>query len=219
MNSVHNIFIVDDHQIFREALSSVIFLTNNFKVSGEAENGEAFLKVMDSHYSDIILMDINMPGIDGISTSIKALEKYPDMKIIALTTFCDEIRYYNMIRSGISGCILKESGSDELARALITVISGRKYFPSGLLSHIISSSEAYNHTLNRLLKYDEAFSEMEKEILSMVCKGYSNSIISEKLSISQRELNICKTDLMNRTGSKNLTRLVVFAIKNNLVEV
>jgi DNA-binding NarL/FixJ family response regulator len=124
----HKVFLVDDHKLFREGLAFVISQMNGFEVVGEASNGYAFLQVVDNLDVDIVLMDISMPGLDGITTSAMALIKRPDLKIIALTMFSDEEYYYKMVQTGVYGYILKESGKDELDIALNTVVAGNHYF-------------------------------------------------------------------------------------------
>jgi DNA-binding NarL/FixJ family response regulator len=135
MKKWYKIFLVDDHKIFREALTFRISQMKGFKVAGEASSGNAFLAMLDNLDIDIVLLDISMPGIDGIVTASMALEKNPDLKIIMLTMFSDEGYYYRMIQTGVMGYVPKESGSDELETALNAVISGKSYFPTASPSH------------------------------------------------------------------------------------
>ena len=128
MKRNHKIFLVDDHKLFRESLAFVISQMNGFEVVGEASNGYEFLEAVGTLEVDIVLMDISMPGLDGIATTNLALAKQPDLKIIVLTMFSDEENYYKAIQTGASGYILKESGKDELDIALHAVISNETYF-------------------------------------------------------------------------------------------
>ncbi len=219
MNDVCKIFIVDDHKIFREGLEFVISQMEGFKVVGEAADGKAFLDMIDTVDADIVLMDINMPGIDGITASARAIEKKPGLKIIALTMFCDEEYFHKMIQSGVTGYILKESGKDELTSALKTVAAGENYFSQKLLRNIILNLNTTKTFKVPSGKQEIKLTPRETEILKLICQGLSNSEISEKLSLSPRTIEGHKSNLISKTGVRNSVSLVMFALKNNLVDL
>jgi DNA-binding NarL/FixJ family response regulator len=216
----YKIFLVDDHKLFRDGLDFVISGMKDFEVIGEASNGKAFLEVLENLKVDIVLMDVSMPGLDGIETTVKALEKCPDLKILALTMFCDEEYYYKMIQAGVSGYILKESGKEELAKALNAIIIGENYFSQKLLRNIIfnlNSAKAFKGPANRW--QDIKFTQRETEILKLVCQGLTNAEISDKISLSPRTVEGHKSNLISKTGVKNSVSLVTFAVRNHLVEL
>ena len=205
--------------MFREGLKFVISQMDGIEVVGEASSGNEFLEMIDNLSVDLVLMDISMPGLDGITATAKALEKKPDLKIIALTMFCDEEYYYKMIQAGVSGYILKESGKDELANAINTVIKGENYFSQKLLKNIIM-----NLNRDKGLKYPAQKDEIkltprETEILKLICLGLSNTEISEKLFLSLRTIEGHKSNLIRKTGVRNSVSLVMYALKNNLVDI
>ena len=215
----HKIFLVDDHKLFREGLAFVISQMKGFEVVGEASNGKMFLEMADIYDIDIVLMDISMPGLDGIDATMKALEKHPNLKVIALTMFCDEEYYYKMIQAGVSGYILKESGKEELESALNTVITGENYFSQKLLRNIIlnlNNTKAFNKPSNR---HEIKLTQRETEVLKLICQGLSNAEISEKISLSLRTVEGHKSNLIGKTGVKNSVSLVMFALKNHLVDL
>jgi DNA-binding NarL/FixJ family response regulator len=215
----YKIFLVDDHKLFREGLSFVISQMKGFEVAGEASNGKAFLELSENLDVDIVLMDISMPGLDGIESTIKAMEMHPDLKIIALTMFCDEEYYYKMIQAGVSGYLLKESGKEELEIALNTVISGENYFSQKLLRNIIlnlNNTKAFTKQINR---QEIKLTRRESEILKLICQGLSNAEISEKISLSLRTVEGHKSNLISKTGVKNSVSLVMFALKNHLIDI
>lgn len=129
MKGEYNLLIVDDHKIFREGLSFVISHMKGFKVVGEVSDGYSFLELLDNLDVDIVLIDISIPGIDGITATAKALKKHPDLKVIVSSMYNSREYYSKMIQAGVSGYLLKESGKDELAKALNTVIAGGKNYP------------------------------------------------------------------------------------------
>jgi DNA-binding NarL/FixJ family response regulator len=218
LKDTYKIFIVDDHKIFREGLVFMISKMKGFEVVGEASNGKAFLDMIDNLDADIVLMDISMPGIDGIEATTRVLEKRPDLKIIALTMFCDEEYYYKMIQAGVSGYILKESGKDELATALNTVITGENYFSQKVLHNILMNMNNPKSSKKAATTQDMKLTRREIEVLTLICQGLSNAEISDKLSLSLRTIEGHKSNLFSKTGVKNSISLVMYAMKNNLVE-
>jgi len=189
-----------------------------FEVVGEASNGKAFLEMIDNLEVDIVLMDISMPGVDGIAATTQVLEKHPDLKIIALTMFCDEEYYYKMIQAGVSGYILKESGKDELATALNTVITGENYFSQKILHNIIVNLNSAKTFKKATGSQDIKLTRRETEVLALICQGFSNAEISDKLCLSLRTIEGHKSNLFSKTGVKNSISLVMFAMKNHLVD-
>jgi DNA-binding NarL/FixJ family response regulator len=219
MKSTHKILIVDDHKLFREGLSFVISQMNGFQVVGEAANGHKFLEMIDELEADIVLMDISMPGIDGVTATTRAMEKYPNLKIIALTMFSDKEYYNKMVKAGVSGFLLKESGKEELARAFKAVLNGEKYFSQKLLHNIILNANISKPQLRPDIHNDINLTLLESEILKLICHGLSTTQISDKLSLSIRAIEGYKSDLLTKTGAKNSINLAVFAMKNKLVEI
>jgi DNA-binding NarL/FixJ family response regulator len=205
--------------MFREGLNFVISQMEGFEVVGEASSGSEFLEMLDTLTFDLVLMDISMPGLDGIAATAKALEKKPDLKIIALTMFCDEEYYYKMIQAGVSGYILKESGKDELANAINTVIKGENYFSQKLLKNIIMNLNRDKSLKNPVQKNEIKLTPRETEILKLICLGLSNAEISEKLFLSLRTIEGHKSNLIRKTGVRNSVSLVMYALKNNLVDI
>ena len=122
------IIIVDDHQIFRQGIKSIITLENIATVIGEASNGDEFLKLLTHLKPDLVLMDIDMPVMNGLIASEKALEIMPDLKIIAFAMFGDEEYFIRMIELGVVGYILKSSDISELEKAINVIMKGEKYF-------------------------------------------------------------------------------------------
>lgn len=217
MKEEYNILIVDDHKIFREGLSFVISQMKGFKVIGEASNGREFLEMIDNMDVDIVLMDISMPGLNGIDATARAVEIHPDLRIIALSMFCDREYYHQMIEAGASGYILKESGKEELSKALNSVVAGEKYFSQKLLHNLIMHSN--NSKESDAAKPGKTnLTSAESELLKMICQGLSNMEISEKMSISLRAVEGYKTDLITKTGVRNPVGLAVYALKNHLLE-
>jgi DNA-binding NarL/FixJ family response regulator len=219
MEGIIKIIIVDDHKLFREGLNYVVSQMDGFEIVGEASSGKDFLEMIDSIDVDIVLMDICMPDIDGIETTAKAVEKRPNIKIVALTMFCDEEYYYKMIQAGVSGYILKESGKEELETAIHAVAAGENYFSQKLLHNIIKNlhnSKTFKVPVN---SNEIKLTSRETEILKLICQGLSNSEISDRISLSPRTVEGHKSNLISKTGVKNSVSLVIYALKNHLIDI
>jgi len=202
--------LVDDHQLFRSGINFIISDTEDIEIAFEASNGQEFLDFLDQYQPDIVLMDINMPVVDGVEATQKALEKFPDLKVLVLSMF-GEVEYYNtMIDLGVKGFILKDIDNDELIDAIRKVQNGGSYFSQELLLQLIKSKPEGE---------DVDLTRREKEVLELICSGNSNQEISEKLFISQRTVERHRSSLLFKTESKNSVSLVVYAIKNGLVKI
>ena len=134
-----DIIIVDDHLIFRQGLKSLITSENFARVIGEASNGKEFIELLKRLKPDLVLMDIDMPHMNGMEATQKAMELLPELKVIAFTMFSDEEYYYKMIDLGVKGFILKSSGINELEKAIQDVMMGESYFSNELLRKIINN--------------------------------------------------------------------------------
>src|ERR1035437_4324726 len=132
-----SIIIVDDHRMFRESLIDILSIKNIAKVIGEASNGLELVALLEKLKPNIILMDVAMPEMDGIEAAKKALEKYPDSKVIALSSFGDEKYYYSMLEAGAKGFVIKNAGIVELQNAIVEVAKGGNWFSGELIQKIV----------------------------------------------------------------------------------
>jgi len=208
------IIIVDDHHLFRNGLRLLLESIPDFEITGEASNGVELLKVMDGTEADIILMDINMPVMDGIDATVQVLKKNPDIRVIALSMYGEEDYYYKMTDAGARGFLLKDSDISEVKEAIYTVRRGGTYFSQQLLQNVIQKikhreSETKVATLSR----------REKEILEKICEGLSNQEIANALFISKRTVDKHRANLLEKTNSKNTASLILYAIKNKLIKI
>ncbi|MCX7987011.1 MAG: response regulator transcription factor [Bacteroidales bacterium] len=204
------IFIVDDHKLFRDGLKYILQESGEIEVVGEASDGKEFLELLQYIVPDLVLMDISMPGMNGVDASKIALEKYPDLKILVLSMFGDDAYYNSMIEIGVKGFILKDCDASELKEAIKSVLSGKNYFSQELLLKLIRDrNEAPTIKLSR----------REREVLEYICKGYSTMQISEALHISHRTVERHRASLLEKTNSSNSISLAIFAIKNNLIHL
>ncbi|MGB9693316.1 MAG: response regulator transcription factor [Fervidobacterium sp.] len=211
------VVLVDDHVMFREALKSLLEQENIAEVIGEAGDGSEFLDLIDKVHPDVVLMDIDMPRMNGIEATQKAIEKKPELKILILSMFGDESYYKNLIIAGARGFILKTSGKRELENGILSVFHGDNFFSVDLLRKVLININSIKETNSLIEQLD--LSDREMETLRLICNGYSNFEIAEKMFVSVKTVEFYKSKLLQKTNSKNTVNLVLFAIKNNLVSV
>lgn len=214
MTNKIKVFLVDDHNLFREGLK--FLLSNNSFISEihEAENGKDLLENVLKVKPDIILMDIEMPVMNGIEATKETLKIYPKTKIIALSMYGNENFYSEMIDAGAKGFLLKNSKFEEVQKAIIDVNEGKNYFSPEILEVIIKN---LNKTKSK--KKNTDLTEREIEILYNICKGLSNREIADYLYISKRTVDKHRENVLLKTQSKNTAELVIYAIKNEIFEV
>lgn len=210
------IVLVDDHTLFRTGLAGLLSQRDGFDVVADYGSGEEFLAALESLEVDVVFMDISMPGIDGAETTRRALEIRPELKIITLSMYGDDHYYTRMVVSGASGFLLKDSEIDEVYAAVESAMAGDSYFSSALLGSLTRNMSV----LNALSPNEEdELSDREMEILVEVCRGLSNQEIADKLFISKRTVDKHRANILEKTGCRNTANLVVYAIKNHLVEI
>jgi DNA-binding NarL/FixJ family response regulator len=211
------VFIVDDHPMFRDGLRFLLSKNEKYEVIGEAENGVEFLEKIEMQLPDIVLMDISMPEMDGIQATKEVMKTHPELKVLALSMFGEEEYYYKMIHAGVSGFILKESGSVDLEQGITEVLNGGNYFSSELLQNVIpkfGAPEKANPETN-----DIDFTENEMEILKMICNGASGHEISKKMNMELSSVELTTSSLLEKTNVGSTVDLIMFAIKNNIIEI
>jgi len=213
MEKIH-IIITDDHQLFRNGLKILLNSFPDFEVTGEASNGEEFVNLLKNTKAEIALMDINMPEMDGIEATRRGLRINPEINIIALSMYGEEEYYYKMIDAGARGFLLKDSNINEVREAILTVIRGGSYFSQKLLYNVI---QKIKHQENEIKAAH--LSKREKEILVKICEGLSNQQIADALFISKRTVDKHRANLLGKTNSKNTASLILYAIRNRLIEI
>jgi DNA-binding NarL/FixJ family response regulator len=211
-----NIFLVDDHRLFREGLKLLLKNLEEVNEVWEAENGQEFLNRLTEKQPDLVLMDIEMPVMNGIDATLQALVLYPDLKIIALSMFGDEEYFQKMIDAGACGFLMKNSDFTEVRRAVTNVLQGNNYFAEEILYRFINKFRTKQSAPE---EEEVTLSDREKEVLMLICKGLSNQDIAEQLFISKRTVDHHRASLMTKTNTNNAASLVIYAVKHKLIEI
>ena len=213
--------LTDDQLLFRQGLASLITSVPGFELVMEADNGIDCLEKLSqlSDTPDVILIDMEMPGMDGIELNGELHKKYPAIKVIVLSVHANERLIARTIEAGASGYLVKNCNKEELITAIKTVISNGFYIHTQVLQAIQHQAGKKNKALKNVSHVDIDLTEREKEILILICKEFTNEEIAEKLFISVRTVEGHRNNLLAKTGCRNTAGLVVFAVKNQLVEM
>ena len=210
-----NLLIADDEEVICTGLQKMVLefegLVNEAFV---AFNGLEALELARAARPEILLVDIDMPVMDGIEATERALAEHPDEKIITLSMHAEETFYFRMVEAGAKGFILKSADLDEVVAAIHVVCEGGSFFSQELLQHLVGSLKTSRHD-----QPEELLSDREKEILLLICKGLSNQEIGDRLFISKRTVDKHRANILEKTGCKNTANLVVWAIKNSVVAI
>jgi DNA-binding NarL/FixJ family response regulator len=209
-----SLILVDDHQLFREGMQLLLSNLDYVNEVKLAANAHELYQLLENFSPDIIFMDIGMPGTDGIEACEQVLKLYPDTNIIALSMYGEEDYYTRMIEAGSKGFILKNSGIDDVEASMKNVMAGKNYFSQEILSGLLNSINRKNQP-----QKNTGLSERETEVLYQICKGLSNQEIADVLHISKRTVDKHRENILSKSGTKNTAGLVMYAIKNGVVEV
>ncbi len=214
------ILIVDDHEVVRDGLKNILTSLDNISIAGEAGNGEDAVKMYSTLKPDLVIMDISMPGMNGIEATRVIKEKDPDARILILTMHDNQEYLNQIIRSGAKGFILKNTDKEELLDAVRTVASGDNFFSKDISKLIIDN---YIRTAKETEKSD-AYKEVpltkrEIEILKLIASGYSNQEIANILYISYNTVDTHRKNIMHKLSIKNTAGLVRYAIEKGLISL
>lgn len=213
-----NVVITDDHKLFRKGIAALLSDFDFVNEIGEAGNGIELLDKIESLESppDLILLDVRMPEMDGIEAQKLVREKYPEIKIIILSMEDDEQIVLHLIEQGVNGYLLKNADPDEMEMAIKKVISEGYYF-SQEFSQLIVKNVVRKKT--NKFELEQELTAKELQVLELICKQFTANESADKLNLSVRTIEGYRRKLLEKTKSKNLAGLVVFALKNNLVIV
>jgi two-component system, NarL family, response regulator DegU len=221
-----NVIIIDDHKLFREGIKRILDFEENLEVIAEGANGEEAIELVQQHQADIILMDINMPRINGIEATQKLIERYPDLKIIILSIHDDENYVTRVLNMGARGYLLKEMDADTLIEALKVVAAGGAYLHPKIADNLIKefrrlsvNEDLYKKQEIEIQRPLHLLTRRECEVLQMLADGKSNRAIGEALYISEKTVKNHVSNILQKMSVNDRTHAVVVAIKKGWVEV
>ncbi|HEX2684330.1 MAG TPA: response regulator transcription factor [Ferruginibacter sp.] len=205
------LLIADDHKILLDGIVSLLQTEKNFEVAGTAANGHEVMELVNKNDYDVCLLDINMPGLDGMEAAKLIKATRPGVKIIMLTTYNDREIISELIHIGVSGYLLKNSDKLELVEAINKVMSGRYYFSAEVEEIIMQSVVEKKNTETIIL------TDREIEIVKLLGAAYTNEKIAAELHISYRTVETHRKNIMQKTKSHNLAGLLKHAYSQGLI--
>jgi two-component system, NarL family, response regulator LiaR len=214
MNQEHpiRILIVDDHAMVRSGLRMFLIAFDDLELAGEAINGYEAIKLAGQLHPDVILMDLIMPAMDGLHATREIHKKFPNVKIIALTSFSDPQLVRDAIEAGVSGYLYKNTSANELASAIRSVHAGNSIFSPEVTQILMKFSTPSELTLVEL-------THREKEVLALMISGKNNAEISESLTLSLSTTKFHVSNILSKINARSRGEAISIAIKNHLVEI
>lgn len=212
------ILVADDHQMVRKGIITLLSDVEELEVVAEAGTGAQVLRYLKDNHVDIVLMDILMPGMNGIETTRHITDKYPDTKVLAISMY-DEYDYIqSIIKAGARGYILKDTEKDELVLAIKKLLENKNYYSDKVLTKITTKVALERRAEEGRIDYEPTLTKREIEVIKLVAKEYSNQEIADLLNVSNRTVDTHKRNLLKKLKVKNVVGLVKYAIKHNLIE-
>jgi len=213
------IFLVDDHAVLRNGIRMLLAAEPDLQVVGEAVNGADLLKQLPRTPTDVVLMDINMPGISGEETMRQLQQRHPQVRVLVLSMLDNE-RYVNqMLDAGALGYLLKNAGLDEIVHGIRVVASGRQYFCTELGISMLRQFTRLLHSQVESLRHQKLpkLSRREMEVLRLIAEGLTNAEIADKLFTSKRTIETHRQNIIEKTRVKNTASLIRYAVSQGLI--
>jgi DNA-binding NarL/FixJ family response regulator len=218
MNPI-KVLIADDHKIIRVGLRGILEREEDILVSGEAENSEEVMRVLEENPAEVILMDIDLGETDGIITTRKVKQLYPAIHVLGLTMHEEPTYIIKMLEAGASGYVLKNAGRDELLTAIHTVAKGDSYFSQKVSATLLQAITRQKENPDAPKKPigPTPLSDREIEVLRLIAQEFSNGEIAEKLFISIRTVDTHRRNLLEKLQVKNTVGLVKYALDKGII--
>jgi DNA-binding NarL/FixJ family response regulator len=216
MGEKKRIVIAEDHRILREGLKSLLASKPEFEVVGEAEDGLDAISVVRESKPDLVLLDLSMPRLDGLSAMRDIKKVSPETRILALTVHTDEDYVLEAFNEGADGYCLKDAGRVELLMAIESIFSGKPYFSPGIADRVL---EGYLEGRQKIKSTSawETITRREREVLKLIGEGYKNKEIADLLFISVKTVEKHRSNIMKKLDLHNAAALTAYAIEKGLV--
>jgi two-component system response regulator NreC len=209
--------LADDHMITREGLKSLIQNENHMEIVAEVDNGRSAVEKAVSLIPDVIIMDINMPGLNGIDATKQILAQHPQIKIIALSMFSERRYVIGMLKAGVSGYLLKDCAFNELLNAIETVLKGSRYLGQQITDIVMD--DLLNDRPAKELSLNTSLSGREREVLQMIAEGTSSIQIATRLHVSEKTISTHRRKIMTKLNIHSIAGLTKFAIREGMTSL
>ncbi|KIY23904.1 MULTISPECIES: response regulator [Mesobacillus] len=222
------IVIIDDHQLFREGVKRILEFEPTFEVVAEGEDGSEAITLVEQHEPDVIIMDINMPHMNGVEATAELIQKFPESKVIILSIHDDENYVTHALKTGATGYLLKEMDADALVEAVKVVADGGSYLHPRVTHNLVKEYRRLSADEDNPDKYIpqveirrpyHLLTRRECEVLQLLADGKSNRGIGEALFISEKTVKNHVSNILQKMNVNDRTQAVIVAIKNGWVDV
>ncbi|NDF97937.1 MAG: DNA-binding response regulator [Chitinophagia bacterium] len=216
MNEI-TVAIADDHTLFRKGVIHSLTPYKQIRFLLEAGTGDELLSGLETHPVQVVLMDLKMPGKDGIETTKLISRNYPDIKVLIVSMYEDERFVYHLMENGAHGYLLKNAEPQEISKAITEVVE-KGYYLNDYVNRVLLRSAGQKQKNLPALDLDLTLSDREKMVLRLICMEFTAQEIAQKMELSSRTVEAIKDRLMDRFGAKNTAGLVFFAVRNHLID-
>ncbi|ALD21111.1 response regulator [Hymenobacter sp. DG25A] len=211
------IFLVDDHTIVREGLRAVLSTEPSLEVVGEANNGQELLELLPTIPTDVVLLDMNMPVLDGLATTTRLREEFPDVRILVLSMISHERSIGQLLEAGAQGYVLKNADRGEIIVAIHTVAAGKQFLCSEVGLTMLRKVLTMEASTPEEEKKPGGLSFREREVLQLIAEGMTTNEIAEKLFTSRRTIETHRQNLIEKTKVKNTAALIRYAMEQGII--
>lgn len=209
------VLLAEDHQLVRAGIHALLDKMSSVSVVAEVSDGQGAVKAVEAHQPDLVLMDIAMPGLNGLDAASRITKSWPKVKVVILSMHANEEYLRQALKAGVTGYLLKGADIQELELAIRTVSKGEPYLTPSVARYAI---EAYQHEGARSLTPLDRLSPRQREILQLIAEGHSTKEIAFRLSLSAKTVETHRAQVMERLDIREVAGLVRFAIQNGLVD-
>ncbi len=213
----NRVLIAEDHNLLRQGLRSLVSALPDFEVVGECRDGKEAVRLALALTPDLILMDLAMPGMNGIEATSQIKRRLPVVRVVALTSYKTGEYVREALRAGADGYLLKNAAYDELVMAMRSVISGKKFLSPDVSGHLVDSYLNGNRPEAKAAPWDK-LTARERSILKLIAEGHTNRAAAEFLSVSPKTVEKHRANLMRKLGLRNVAELTLVALESGLIE-
>jgi RNA polymerase sigma factor (sigma-70 family) len=214
-----DVLLVDDHKIMRDGIKAILSRGDEFRVAGEAETGTDAVQFVKNHRPDLVLMDIGLPGLNGVETTAEILRYHPDCKIVILSMYDDENSVVSAIRSGARAFILKKASDTDLVEALRMVSRGGAYLSPQVSDRLLTRIQKGDLQARQAQGALEGLSPRERQVLRMVAEGKTSKEIAVMLDLREQTVRSYRKTMMKKLGVNNVAGLTQLALSTGLTQL
>ncbi|QHT67021.1 response regulator transcription factor [Rhodocytophaga rosea] len=214
-----DVILADDHKIIRDGIKALLTQDTGIRVVAEAANGSEVLDILSRTPANVVVIDANMPVMDGFEATRRIRESYPEIRVLMLSMLDHESYINKGIEAGATGYILKNTGKDEIIHAIQMVASGHKFICAEISLNLLKKFSSHSsRPVSFADKVPGDLSKREVEVLQLIAEGYTNAEIAEKLFTSKRTVESHRQNLLDKTNSNNTATLIKYAVSQGLIE-